>query len=214
MNNSRFIYFAGVDGCGKSTIIEEIIKEYKRKGISVRSVWLRFNYVFTRPVLLICRIIGITRRERRGKKTISVHDFHKSKTIAFLVQYLHYIDTVLSFIVKVWIPIKFTDQVILCDKFVYDILADFIVETKDFNLLNKTITKLFLKLIPEESIVIFFSVDKEEIVRRKPEVLIDDEDYDLKYRAYKAIMDNFNIRAIQNDNIASTVNKVKEIIEI
>ncbi|MEW6715387.1 MAG: thymidylate kinase, partial [Nitrospirota bacterium] len=161
MNNPRFIYFAGIDGCGKSTVIEELIKEYGRKGIKAKSVWLRFNYFFTKPVLYFCRIAGITRRVRKGDKIFSIHDFHKSGVIAFIVQYLHLIDTFFAYIIKVRLPLKFTNDVILCDKFVYDILADFMVETRDLNLLDKRITKLFLKLIPKDMPVVFFSVDKD-----------------------------------------------------
>ena len=148
-NTQRFIYFTGVDGCGKSTVIDELIKEYAGRGIRAERVWLRFNYFFTRPVLLFSRIIGLTRREKKGGKTYSIHDFHRSKVIAHMVQYLHFIDTAFAYLLKVWIPLKCTDKVILCDKFVYDILADFIVETKDSQLLNKNITRLFLKLIPQ-----------------------------------------------------------------
>lgn len=210
----RLIYFAGVDGCGKSTIIDEIIKEYEKRGLKARRVWLRFNYFFTRPVLLLCRIIGLTRRENKGGKTYSIHDFHKSRTIAIIVQYLHFIDTALAYIAKIWIPLKFTNDVILCDKFVYDILADYMVETKDLNLLNKRITRLFLALIPEDMPVIFFYVDKDEIIKRKPEVLVDDEDYDLKYRLYQDIMNKFNLETIENVNLEETVSNVKEIINM
>ncbi len=209
MKKTRFIYFAGVDGCGKSSIIDELIKEYDKKGIKAERVWLRFNYFFTRPVLLFCRLTGLTRRENKGGKTYSIHDFHKSKSIAFLVQYLHLIDTVIAYIIKVRIPLIFTKNIIFCDKFIYDILADFMLETKDLNLLNKTITKLLLKMIPKDMPIIFFSVDKDEIIRRKPEVLIDDEDYDLKFKIYQMIVNKFNIKTIQNDNIQNTLSEVK-----
>jgi thymidylate kinase len=199
-----------VDGSGKSTIIEEIMNNLEMQGIKSRSVWLRFNYFFTRPVLLLCRMTGLTRREKRGNKTISVHDFHKSRTIACMVQYLHFIDTLIAYIFKVWVPLKCSDHIIFCDKFVYDILADFMVETKDFDLLNRYISKLFIKLIPEDTPVIFISADKDEIIRRKPEVLIDDEDYDLKYKAYELIMDTFPLKIIHNDNFEETVSKVSK----
>jgi len=214
MNNPRFIYFAGIDGCGKSTVIEELIKEYSRKGIKAKNVWLRFNYFFTKPVLLFCRIIGITRRVKKGDKIFSIHDFHKSRLIAFMVQYLHLIDTFFAYIIKVRLPLKFTNDVILCDKFVYDILADFMVETRDLSLLDKRIAKLFLKLIPKDIPVIFFSVDKDEIIRRKPEVLIDDEDYDFKYKVYQLIMKRFNLNPLQNINFNETVSEAKKIINI
>lgn len=208
----RFIYFTGVDGSGKSTVIDLLINEYQKKGINARKVWLRFNYFFTKPILFLCRIIGLTRRERRGNRIISVHDFHRSKLIAFLVQYLHFIDTLTAYIIKVWIPLRFTNCVIFCDKFVYDILADFMVETKDLNLLDKKITKLFLRLIPKDTPLILFTVEKEEIIRRKPEVLLDDEDYDLKYKAYQIIMKKLNLKIIKNDDFENTVLKVKEAI--
>ncbi len=214
MNKKRFIYFAGVDGCGKSSIIDELLKEYDKKGIKAERVWLRFNYFFTRPVLLLCRILGFTRRENKGGKVYSIHDFHKSKLIALLVQYLHLIDTITAYITKVWIPLKFTNKVILCDKFVYDILADFMLETKDLDLLNKNITRLFLKLIPQNVPVIFISVGKDEIIRRKPIVLIDDEDYDLKYTIYQKIMNEFNFTIIENDNFNDTISQVKKFISM
>lgn len=214
MNRERFIYFTGVDGCGKSSVIDELIKEYGKKGINARRVWLRFNYFFTRPVLLLCRITGITRRVKKGDKIVSIHDFHKSGFIAFLVQYLHLVDTFFAYIIKVRLPLKFTNDVILCDKFVYDILADFMVETRDLGLLEKKITKLFLKLIPKDMQVISFSVDKDEIIRRKPEVLVDDEDYDFKYKAYQLMMQRFSLRPIINVNFNNTVSEVKKIINI
>jgi len=214
MKHIRFIYFTGVDGCGKSSVIDELIKEYERNGIKARRVWLRFNYFFTKPVLLLSRITGITRREKKGDKIVSIHDFHKSGLIAFIVQYLHLIDTFIAYIIKVSLPLKFTNDVILCDKFVYDILADFMVETRDLNLLDKRITKLFLKLIPKDMQVISFSVDKDEIIRRKPEVLIDDEDYDFKYKVYQLIMQRFCLRPIININFNDTVSEVKKIINI
>ena len=214
MKHIRFIYFTGVDGCGKSSVIDELIKEYGRNGIKARRVWLRFNYFFTRPLLLFCRITGITRRVKKGDKIFSIHDFYKSRLIAFMVQYLHLIDTFFAYIIKVRLPLKCTNDLIFCDKFVYDILADFMVETRDLSLLDKRIAKLFLKLIPNDMQVISFSVDKDEIIRRKPEVLIDDEDYDFKYKAYQLIMQRFNLNPLQNVNFNDTVSEVKKIINI
>jgi len=214
MNKTRFIYFAGVDGCGKSTIIEEIRKEYSLNGIKARRTWLRFNYFFTRPVLLLCRIIGLTRRENKGEKTYSIHDFHKSKSLAFLVQYLHLLDTFMAYIIKIWFPMKFSKDVILCDKFIYDILADFMVETKDLNLPDKMITRLFLKLIPPDMPIIFITADKQEILKRKPEVLIDDEDYDFKYKIYNMLMTKYGITPIENNNFDDTLLQVKKRLNL
>jgi len=210
----RFIYFTGVDGSGKSSIIEMLIPEYSKHGIDAKRVWLRFNYLLTRPVLLYCRLTGLTRRVYKDGKVYSIHDFYKSKVISTMVQYLHLIDTAIAYLLKVWFPLKFTQQVILCDKFVYDILVDFMVETRELSLLDKAITRLFLRLLPKDACVFAISVDKEEIIRRKPIVLIEDEEYDLKYKAYQLVMDRFRLTTIRNDNIDDTISKIKEMLNI
>jgi len=194
----RFIYFAGVDGSGKSTYVEMLIKEFERRGLKAKRVWLRFNYFFTKPVLLYCRLAGLTRRPVRGRRKISVHDFYRSHFIGNLVQYLHLIDTCLHYIIRVVIPLKFTKTYILCDRFVYDILADFMIENQDMSIPKKQIAQLLFHLIPRDALVLYFKVDKEEITKRKPEVLDDDEDYDLKYRVYEELEKNFNFRVIDN----------------
>jgi thymidylate kinase len=201
----RFIYFAGVDGSGKSTYAEMLIKEFERRGLKAKRVWLRFNYFFAKPVLLYCRLTGLTRRPIRGGRKISVHDFYKSPCIGAMVQYLHLVDTCLKYIFKIYLPLKFTGTYILCDRFAYDILADFMIENRDMDLPKKLIGKLLLKLLPADALVLYFKVDKEEIIRRKPEVLDDDEDYDLKYTVYRALGKEITADVIDNNKEPSLV---------
>jgi len=201
----RCIYFVGVDGSGKSTYIDLLIKEFEKKGLKAKRVWLRFNYLFTRPVLLYCRIIGLTRRVVRGGRKLSVHDFYKSPFIGKLVQYLHFLDTCLRCFLKVYMPINYTRTCILCDRFVYDIIADFMIENRDFNLPRKSIAKHLLNLLPGDTKVLYFYVDKDEIIRRKPGVLNDDEDFDLKYRVYKMLERYFNFDVIDNNRDMESV---------
>lgn len=208
----RFIYFAGVDGSGKSTYVEMLIKEFEKRGLKARRVWLRFNYILTKPVLLYCRLVGLTRRPVRGGRKISVHDFYKSPFICKLVQYLHFIDTCLHYFIKVALPLKFTKTYILCDRFVYDILADFMIENRELKLPEKFIARLLLSLIPRDAQVLYFKVDKKEIIKRKPEVLYDDEDYDLKYRVYEELERCFDFRIIDNSLSISAISK--EIIDV
>ncbi len=45
----------------------------------------------------------------------------------------------------------------------------------------------------------------EEIVKRKPEVLNDDEDFDFKYSAYKKLEEHFNFDVIDNNRSLESV---------
>ncbi|MBN2372456.1 hypothetical protein JXL19_01530 [bacterium] len=196
----RFVYFAGVDGSGKSTYVDLLIKEFERRGLKAQRVWLRFNYLFTKPVLLYCRITGLTRRPVRGGKKISVHDFHKSAVVSVLVQYLHFIDTCINYLFKVYLQLKYGEKYIICDRFVYDIIADFIIESRDFDLPRKRIGRILLWLLPKDARVFYFKVDKDKILKRKPEVLIDDEDYDLKYCVYQELERHYRFDYLINNN--------------
>jgi len=211
----RFIYFAGVDGSGKSTYVQMLIKEFEQRGLKARRVWLRFNYFFTKLVLLYCRLIGLTRRPVRGGRNISVHDFYKSPFIGKLIQYLHFIDTCLHYFFRVVIPLKFTKTYILCDRFVYDILADFMIENRDMSIPKKRISKLLLRLLSADAPVLYFKVDKEEIIRRKPEVLDDDEDYELKYQVYEELEKSYYFNIISNmKTIEDTFSELVGILNI
>jgi len=205
----RFIYFAGVDGSGKSTYVDLITKEFEKRGLKAKRVWLRFNYLFTKPVLLFCRLTGLTRRPVRGGKKISVHDFFRAPIVGSFVKYLHLIDTCIHYFFKVYLPLRFSSTYILCDRFSYDILADFMIENRDLKLPNKFIGKRFRMLIPENALVLYFKVDKPEIIRRKPEVLTDDEDYTLKYDTYCCLEKEIEGEFIDNNkDISSGLDKI------
>ncbi len=205
----RFIYFAGVDGSGKSTYVDMLIKEFEKRGLHAKRVWLRFNYLFTKPVLLYCRLTGLTRRPVRGGKKISVHEFYRAPIVGSIVKYLHLLDTFIHTIFKVYLPLKFSSTHIICDRFVYDIIADLMIENRDLVLQNKAIGNLFLRLLPEEALVFYFKVDKHEIILRKPEVLIDDEDYALKYDTYCCLEKDIDGEFIDNNqDVFSGLDKI------
>ena len=210
----KFIYLTGVDGSGKSTYADLLAKELDSLGYKTRQVWLRFNYMLTKPVLLYCRLTGLTRRPVRGGRQISVHDFYRSPFIGKLVQYLHFADSCLRTFVKIYLPLRFTNDIIICDRFVYDILADFMVENRDLGLPEKSMAKWLLKLIPENAKVLYFKVEKDEILRRKPEVLDDDEDYDFKYAVYQELEKYYNFDKVDNSgSIQSVFQEVLKQVE-
>jgi len=161
--------------------------------------------MLTKPILLYCRLTGLTRRPVRGGRKISVHDFYRSPFIGKLVQYLHFADTCLKTFVKIYLPLHFTKDIIICDRFVYDILADFMVENRDLGLHKKSIAKWLFNLIPENAKIIYLKVEQDEILRRKPEVLDDDEDYEFKYAVYQGLEKYFDFNIINNFGTVQSV---------
>jgi hypothetical protein len=73
------------------------------------------------------------------------------------------------------------------------------LESKDMELLDSGITRMFLRLIPKQAVIIFITLDKDIILERKPGVLIDDEDFDLKYEIFKIIERKYTLNTVENN---------------
>ena len=80
----ELIYIMGIDCSGKSTVSNYIADEYREKGYDVDVVWLRYNHVITKPLLGLCRLIGLTKYETHDGIRVGYHDFYKSTIISCL----------------------------------------------------------------------------------------------------------------------------------
>ena len=201
----RFICLIGVDGSGKSTFARMIEQELISRGYRTKYVWLRMNYMLTRPVLLYCRLTGLTRRPVVNGRKISIHEFHRSRPVAKLVQYLHFVDTVIAYCFKIFIPMKFLGRYIVCDRFVHDVLVDFIMESKDFDLHNKAIRRLLFSLVPKDAKVLLAKTDLRTILERKPDVLLYDKDFEMRFQEYNRLAQLYDLEVVDNNRTKDEV---------
>lgn len=204
----RFIYLFGVDGAGKTSLARLMKSELDKIGIKCTCIRLRINYFLTRPILLYCRLAGYTIRKNINGVLIVYHEFYRSTWIPDLVQYFHLLDTSLMFFFKAYLPLKLGKRVILCDRFVYDVLIDFMIEARDHSLHEKRIGRLLLSLLPKNSMSIFIDSDVGTILQRKPEVAYD-KYFETKYALYRKLDQVFRFDKIDNDgDLNTTVEKL------
>lgn len=194
----KFIYLFGNDGSGKSTLCIKLQEHLTSKGFRTKYVWLRMNYMLTRPVLLYCRLTGLTKRIMVEGRYVSIHQFQNSKTIAKLVQYLHLIDTLIALSFKACIPMLL-GKTIICDRFVYDILIDFVIESGEKNIYDKVISKLFLCLIPKGAKVFLIKADRDVIASRRKNIFFTEPMFDLRQKEYEIVMKKYGIKEIMNN---------------
>jgi len=195
----KLIVFAGIDGTGKSSLANAVRSELERKNIPVKYVWMRMNYLFSRPFLLICRLTGLTKRPLVNGHKISVHEFYRFKPMAKLVQYTHFIDTVIGWFKNIYVPLNFGTKVVICDRFVHDILVDYAIEGHEWNIFSKRIAKLFFLLIPPNTKFFLIDVEKENILKRKTDVIDYDEYFNQRYRLYDELKKDKSFTIINNN---------------
>ncbi len=147
----KVIAICGIDGAGKTTQIELLEKYLRKKGLSVKRVWFRWNAFFSYPFLALCRLLGYTQWKTIERSNIRYAErrFYMNKALAKIWPWLFTLDSLLHLIIKVrlWASIGYT---VLCDRFILDVLVDMMCETKNYQLLKHVAGKLLLSLITKE----------------------------------------------------------------
>jgi hypothetical protein len=194
----RLICFVGIDGSGKSTLAGMLYDELTSKGYSVDVKWLRMNYFFTKPVLLFCRITGLTRRPSVGTKKISVHEFYRCPPIAWAVRWLHSLDTFLHYIFKIYLPLLFTKKVIICDRFLHDVFVDFAIEGRRERVFDTILFKVCKNLMLSKAICLLILTPEKDILKRRPDVLLYDKDFARRFRVFNELSKSGDLQIIHN----------------
>jgi len=198
MNIPRLIYVMGIDGAGKSTVVEWLAKTLRDKGLPVEVRWLRFNHFFSKPLLGFCRLVGLTRYETVRGVRVGYHNFYRSRLVSWIFIVLQYLDALR--IRWFWIAprLRRGDRILILDRFIYDILVDVMVDTRITDLDRHPLGKAFLKLLPESALVLFVIRDKEKLLEARPESNVD-RNFSSRMDLYLALSARHGLIPLQNN---------------
>ncbi len=163
------VSISGIDGCGKTSIIEGVRRELERGGRLTRYVWLRYNHYLTKILLVFCRLIGLTRYEYPDGVRVGYHDFHRSRLVSWLFIAFTYIDTLFVSILLVYLPSILTSRILVCDRWVLDIMIDLEIDTKICFSPGGWLERLFRSLMPEGTQCYLIMRDKTSVLQCRPE---------------------------------------------
>ena len=210
--SSKIIVISGIDGSGKTSIIEGVRKEISSRGHKSRYVWLRYNHYLTKFILAFCRVAGYTKYHHFEKSRVGYHDFKRSKIVSWLFVISTLIDTFFASAVKVIVPSLFSNTVIVCDRWVVDIMIDLEVDTGIKFSENCFISKLFRALVPTGS-QYFLIMREKGVVRKERDESLNDRNFDIRYSLFEKHAKHPDIIAIGNDGtLDETIGKVTGLI--
>ena len=202
---SELICIIGVDGTGKTTHAQKLLNEMKNEGVPCKYTWFRFNHFFSLILLAYCRLAGLTVYERTNGQDIGRHEFYRSKIISFLYPWMLFIDILPMYFIKISIPLHI-GYTIVCDRYIYDTLADLMIDLNDLNIHRKIIGKFFLRLFPIDTKAIILDLDEETIRERRID-LMGDRSLERRRKVYKQIAKDFDIPIIENTGSIKEVHK-------
>lgn len=202
MTLPRIIYVMGIDGSGKTTVAKWLQDVLVRKGYKVEVQWLRFNHLLSKPLLGICRVLGLTRYENIDGIRVGYHDFHRSWLVSWLFAIFQYLDAVRVTWIKVAPRLRVSDhesKILILDRFVYDIIVDVMIDTRIFHFDKSWIGKAIIELLPQDSAVLAIVRDKDQLIAARPESRID-EAFERRLALYDEIIKRYSIPCVLNDS--------------
>ena len=205
---NKSIYLIGTDGSGKTTYIKKLQKKYN---INFEYIWIRSPKIFSKPLMLICRIFGLTNYKYINNVKFGKHSFEKSKFVSLVYPYLQLLDfKIVWFFKRRFIQ---NNKNMIFDRFSIDTLADIMISTKKMYIHKTWVGKQFINAIPENTILLNIYVNEKNIKKRKFDTKFD-ELIELKIKVYKILCDYLNIPLFDNNkNITLVFNEICSYVE-
>lgn len=200
------LIISGIDGSGKSTIIETLRNTLEKEGKSVGYIWLRFNYYLTKGMNAIARLLGLSVKVHNEMGDVWQHRFFKSKAFCGLYVMTIYIDT--------WISrLKYNREargkdVVICDRWVPDILADIATKSHNPGFLDGNWPSRFLRILPKGSKVFIVVRQKDALLDCRLENRID-PDFPIRMLVYAKLSKKPYVTVVDNNGtIENSVNQI------
>lgn len=194
----RIISVSGIDGCGKTTVIENLKVRLVEEGQSVHYVWMRYNHYLTKPLLVFCRFVGLTWYESDDPR-VGYHEFYRSGFISWLFIFLTFLDTLWASFFCVYIPAYVFGKTVICDRWVPDIIVDLGVDTRKSVLPSVFWVKLFLALVSRKARCFVLFRDSSEVEKARSEHEID-KNYPLRRDLFEKLGTFPMLKVVDNNS--------------
>lgn len=196
MNDIKTFYITGPDGSGKTSFLKEVEKNLVKQEKRIKHLWLRSPKILSKPLMLYCRITGLTKYKVINGVKYGKHEFYRSKFVSWLYPILQYIDFIAKWMLE---KRKLKDsEILLLDRHAIDTLIDIMVDTDKMDLHKKRIGKAFIRQIPKNTSIIVMDVDEAVIRARKKDTLFD-EHLTQKIKAYRIVSNSLGLKVIDNN---------------
>lgn len=167
----RIVYFLGNDGTGKTTQAELLLARLREGSVPARYVWLRFPHFVSAPVLILSRLLGVTRYRTVGGQRQGAWEFYRARPLAWALLWCQVVDAAIFRAIKLE-PALWRGEVIVLDRFVYDIVVDIAAAARDAGILSSLPARLLYGLLSRGEVVLL-DADSEAIRERRPDLAAD-----------------------------------------
>jgi len=205
----RYIIISGIDGSGKTSIIQGVVEELHRRNLTTDITWLRYNHYFVKPLHLIARLIGLSKQYESSEGNVWRHEFFNSKLFSWLYIRFTYFDTLIGKMILMY-KVKNNPNFMICDRWLNDVLIDLGTKTHNDDFLNSKWYCQFKKMLPKNSTEFLIIRNKKDLLSCRKENQ-EDPDFSFRLKLYNVLAEKEEIIIINNSNTIEMA--ISEIIK-
>ncbi|WP_337381206.1 thymidylate kinase [Phocaeicola coprophilus] len=203
---TKYIIISGIDGSGKTTIINNLKKELERENKSVEYIWMRYNHYLVKVMNALARLFRLSVKVHNEMGKVWEHRLHKSRLFCKIYIYCSYIDNKIA---RRKVMALKSDYVI-CDRWINDILIDLGAECHFNDILDNKWYKRFQDILPQHSYQFVIKRNLKDVLSCRIENNTN-PDFKNRFALYEKLMKKNNIYVIDNTN--SLENSVQQIMD-
>lgn len=196
---SQSVCLVGADGTGKTTLARRLVTELGQNRTPARYVWFRFPYFVTFVILGVAKVLKLTKYQKADKVTIVEHNFH-FQPFKTLYPFALLLDTLLHYVTRFLIPLKL-GFVIVCDRWIPDIMVDIIMDTGNPSFEETLIGRLFSNLASRTKLTVLVDASEDTLRMRRPETARDPL-AKARHLLYRRLASRYTIGTLCSDGLA------------
>ncbi len=203
---TTFIIISGIDGSGKTTVINALTEALESKNLTSQYIWMRYNHYTVKVMNALARLLGLSVKVRNAMGEVWEHRLYKNRWFCKIYVWCSYIDNLIARRKALVLDADY----VICDRWVNDILIDLGAECRMMDILEGKWFERFQKILPENSIQFVIVRNKEDIINCRVEN-ITNPDFPYRYALYEKLMQKSMVHVV--DNSETVKNSVKQIFK-
>ena len=205
----KFIIISGIDGSGKTTVINELTKRLEAEGASTQYIWMRFNHYLVKVMNALARLMRLSVKVHNAFGDVWEHRLYKSRLFCKVYVWCSYIDNV----VARRKALKLDADYVICDRWVNDTLIDLGAECRIDDILDSKWYQRFQSILPANSFQFVVVRNKEDIVGCRVENTTN-PDFPYRYALYEELMKKPEVHVVDNSGtVEESVKQIGDVIK-
>lgn len=201
-----YIIISGIDGSGKTTVINELTRTLEAQGKRTQYIWMRFNHYSVKVMNMLARMMGLSVKVHNAFGDVWEHRLYKNRLFCKIYVWCSYIDNVIARKKALKLDVDY----IICDRWVNDTMIDLGAECRIDDILDSKWFDKFQSILPENSFQFVIIRNKKDIVDCRVENTTN-PDFPYRYALYEKLMDKKEINVV--DNSGTITESVEQILK-